>query len=1081
MFPPKHRFLCCLLLLNQLIWAQLSDFNLTLSAIDESCSGNGSISMSVSGATDGALLTYNLFLYPDTTIPIAQTTSTSFNNLESGDYLVQAIQTLGEEQNSQSADITINNVFIALDFEIGQELFGECNETILVVTTLSGNPQFFEILSGPVTAPLQEENTFNNLPNGTYVVRVFDECGNALTKTYTLISNAPTFSVSAIQIPDIIENCDNNMISYSIIAGNQAELNYPLTITYMSTLLDGSNSSSFTNTYDNGPSDILEITEYLANFNGQSFQIEIIVEDACGDNINVDEFISNRPQVSLLPIPTVCGQNLLIDVANVSTPYTIEFTEAPDEFNPSDYNDNEGVYTEPTIFFEEEEIGLPIGIYSITLVDACGRIDTASIELTEEIEDPIITAINAGCDPQTGEFSISIPGREITAASITDAPEAYGNDLPDNISDFISSDGSVLAVSDVVKGTYTVEFVDNCGIIYVEIIEIPDLINLSLNVETFPNCDSDTGSLRVDGGYGPIASVVFTEAPPAFEPTLPYDYSNAITSNGFFYVDTLPAGSYTILFTDICGNEILRNQNIQGYSSTPSIYSLQRNCGSFNLSIFDPDETVGNLAYWFQKYYPENESWGHPETGVIYSEGQLPNSSNSISIQNGETILNNFFTGTFRIIKSFQSLNNTNNDDFCFDILPEFDVGTDLIIKDVFSLNCDENSGPGDIIVDVIGVPPYNFSIISPITIDNGEDNIFTGLEPGVYDIRVEDVCGSIGAISINLSDLPPVVAIETPSDMVNCSDDGSLQAQFDLSQQNSQLLGNQDPERYTISYHLNQNDADTGNNPISESYENISNPQTIFARIVNNSLDVCYETTSFQLIVGATPVLGSDENFIICEEETLILAAESGYSSYLWSTGETTREIIVDSAGIYTVTVSNDYGDFSCSADKSFSVDVSGTAVINSIITEDFTANQNSIAIDVSGLGDYEYSLDGVIYQQEPLFTNLDSGDYTVYIRDRNGCGIINQAIALLDYDRFFTPNDDGVNDYWQISGSLLEPDLKVYVFDRFGKLLTVFFGDQRGWDGYYNGKKMPTSDYWFRVERLNGKSHFGHFTLKR
>ncbi|WP_422103888.1 T9SS type B sorting domain-containing protein [Winogradskyella sp.] len=1067
--------------MGQLIAAQLNDFDLSLSVIDESCAGNGSISMTVSGTTDGASIVYNLFLYPDVNTPIAQTSANIFSNLESGNYKVQAIQALGELQNSQNADGTVNSVFSVLDFEIEQGALGECDTSSLIVTTLSGNPEFYEIISGPVTVPLQEENTFNNLPDGTYVIRVFDDCGNALTKTYTLIAVEASFSISAIQQPDILDSCEEITISYSIIAQSGVILSYPISVEYTSSLLDGSASTSFTNTYDTGPDNELEITETIANFDDETYELEITVQDDCGNIVINTEVVDLNPQISLMPVPGICNDNLTINVTNILPPYTLEFIEAPEGFNPSDFNDNDGVYTESTILFEQEETGLPIGTYTVVVVDSCGRSDTATVDLVEELEEPMITTNNRGCDPLTGEFTFSIPDREIVSAVFMDAPVDYENDIPDNIGSFISSSGSLLAVSDLVIGSYMLEVIDNCGNIYLEEIVIPELEDLPLNISTSPNCLSDTGSLRIGGSYGTIESVVVIEAPSTFSSTLPFDYSDAILASGIFYVDSLPTGNYTVQFTDSCGNEFTFNQNIESYVSDPSIYSLQKNCGSFDLGILDTDDSVTNKSFWFQKYYPDSDSWGHPDTGVIYTEGELPNDSNAIAIQNGETILNNFFIGTFRLIKAFQSFNDLNADSYCLDIFAEFDIGSDLIINNVFNLNCDGGSGPSDIFVDVTGVPPYNFSIISPIVIDNAEDNVFTGLDPGIYEIRVEDACGSIEAISINLMDLVPVVTIGSPMDLVICSEESTNQAIFDLSQQNPELLGSQNPENFTITYHLNQNDADSGNNPISENYENITNPQTIFARLINNTIDICYKTTSFQLTVGLIPELGVDESITICEDAPILLSADSGYSSYLWSTGQLTRDIIVNTAGVYSVTVSNDYGDFSCSATKTYTVEASGVAVVNSIVTEDFTANSNSITIEVLGLGDYEYSLDGLTYQPQSFFTDLSTGDYTIFIRDRNGCGVITESISLLDYRRFFTPNGDGDNEYWQISGSQFEPDLKVFVYNRYGKLLTAFSGDQRGWDGTYNGKRMPTSDYWFVVERKNGKTHVGHFTLKR
>lgn len=1079
-FSQKYYILFCLFITSQLLSAQLSDFNFSVSATDESCSGNGSISMNVSDTTTGAELTYILFLYPDIDTPIAQTSANTFSSLENGNYLVQAIQTLNELQNSQTADATVNEIISVLDFEVGQGFTGECNSASLVVTTLSGNAQSFEIISGPVTAPLQMDNFFNNLLEGTYVIRVFDDCGNALTKTYTLLLSDISFAISNAQQPDFFSNCEETTISQVITAGEGRELLYPITVNYTISLLDGSESISFSDTYETGPEMNLELTETFANFDDQIFEIVIVVEDACGDIVTSAEVISPNPEVTMNPIPGDCGSNLIIVVTNLLPPYTLEFTEAPGEFDPSDYNDNEGVYTESLIVFEQENTGLPYGVYSVRVVDSCGRISTSIIDLFEDPIEPNITAINGGCNALLGELFVNIPDREIVSAIFTESPETYENEIPDDISEFITTNDS-LEVESLPKGTYILEMIDNCGTVYIEEIIIPDLEELPINVATSPSCASDSGSLRIAGSYGVITSVLIVEAPTEFSQTLPFDYSAAILPAGFFYVDDLPAGNYNIEFTDSCGNEFMFNQNIESYNNNDLIFDLQRNCGSFDLSIMDADDSVTNQSYWFQKYYTESDSWGHPDTGVIYTEGELPNTSNSISIENGESLLNIFFIGNFRLIKAFQSINSPSIDAYCFDIFGEFEVDSDLIINDVFNLNCDGGSGPSNILVDVIGVPPYNFSIVSPIFIDNGSNNIFTDLSPGIYEIRVEDVCGSIEAITVNSLDLLPVVNLGIPSDLVICSEVFANQAVFDLSQQNNQLLGNQNPENLTLTYHLTQSDADSGNNPISENYENIINPQNIYVRMIHNTLDICYETDAFQLIVGLSPQLGPDEIMTICEDNALLLSAESGYSSYLWSSGETSRSIVVNDAGVYSVVVSSDYSGFSCNATKTYTINVSSAANINTIVTEDFNSIGNSIDIEVSGLGEYEYSLDGLSYQSESEFTDLTSGNYTVFIRDRNGCGVSTKDISLLNYRKFFTPNGDGDNEYWHISGAEFEADLQVFIYNRYGKLLTSFFGNQIGWDGSYNGKLMPTSDYWFVAERTNGLMHTGHFTLKR
>ncbi|MFK7833195.1 MAG: T9SS type B sorting domain-containing protein [Winogradskyella sp.] len=1068
-------------MISHTVFCQLNDFNFTVSAIDETCAGNGSISMTVSGITENATVTYTLYLYPDSNTPIAQTTADTFTNLDSGDYRVEAMQTLGNAQNTQSADITINNSISALDYDIEQAFFGDCNTAGLVINITNGTAELYEIISGPITAPLQTENSFSGLVEGTYVIRVFDSCNNALTKTFTLLIGSTTFTVSNTIPSGVLDNCTEVTITNVIAAGNGGGLVYPISVNYVIFPPDDSTPLTFEQTYQTGADLELEATETIANYEDQSFEIEVIVEDQCGNMVSVINVIDPNPQVNMSMVASFCGFNLNINVTNVLPPYTLEFTEAPEGFDPLAHNNStDGIYTESNISFGEEDSSLPFGMYSVLVTDACDRAGTATIELIEEEIEPEISVSNGGCNPLFATLNVNIPDRDIVSAIFTDAPENYENTIPDAVSDSITENG-ILIIENLPEGDYTLELIDECDTIYVLEINVSIEYDVSPTVFTTPNCATETGTLRIASPIGSIQSIVVTEAPETFTQALPFDYSANILSTGVFYVDSLPEGTYTIEFSDTCENEFSIEQTIVAYQSDSSIYNVQRNCGSFDLGIFDNDTSVFDQTYWLQVYSEESDRWVHPNTNVPYTEGEIPNVSNAIALENNETLLNIFVTGNFRLIKVFQPFNNPNPDERCLDIFAEFEVVSDLIIKDVFNLNCEGGSGPSDILVDVLGVAPYQFSIVSPVVIENGSDNIFTNLNPDIYEIRVEDVCGSIETITVNLEDLLPVVSVGTPSDIVVCSDLGNGQAVFDLAQQNDTLLGIQNPEVITVTYHLNQNDADEGSNPIPENFENSINPQTIYARLDHNTLDICYQTASFQLIVGDIPQLGPDEVLTLCDGGFVTLSAGLGYSSYLWSTGESSSSIVVSSAGNYSVTVSENYSDFSCEATKSFSVDVSGIATIESIETEDFSLNGNSITINVSGFGDYQYSLDGINYQPENRFINLPTGDYMVFVRDKNECGVVTQQVYLLNYMKFFTPNGDNVNEYWQILGAEFEPSLKIYVYNRYGKLLTVFRGIDTGWDGRYNGEIMPTSDYWFVVERAHGKTHKGHFTLKR
>lgn len=263
-----------------------------------------------------------------------------------------------------------------------------------------------------------------------------------------------------------------------------------------------------------------------------------------------------------------------------------------------------------------------------------------------------------------------------------------------------------------------------------------------------------------------------------------------------------------------------------------------------------------------------------------------------------------------------------------------------------------------------------------------------------------------------------------------------------------------------------------------TDAYE-LKNPTTtLYCAVV--SPDGCHAVAPLILTLLPSPVPSVPDTVILCEDKSVAVNAGTGFSSYAWSTGETTDTIVINRPGDYSVTVSYTHGAKLCYATRSFTVVLSNTAVIKSISTTDFTENNNTIEINAAGYGRYEYSLDGSNYQDSNLFTGLAAGMYTAYVRDKNKCGIAAQEVFLLSYPKYFTPNADGANDNWHISFSGKEPGLTTAIFDRFGKLVKQLLYNE-SWDGTYNGRNLPSDDYWFLVTRKDGREFRGHFSLKR
>jgi len=321
------------------------------------------------------------------------------------------------------------------------------------------------------------------------------------------------------------------------------------------------------------------------------------------------------------------------------------------------------------------------------------------------------------------------------------------------------------------------------------------------------------------------------------------------------------------------------------------------------------------------------------------------------------------------------------------------------------------------------------------------------------------------------------------------CDNDGNEDGftTFNLADANDTILAGA-PGGLEIAYYETYSDALLENNPLNSTFTNTeAYNQTVYARVEN--ANACYGISEIELTVFELPNIETELETLYCLNffpETIVLdggVIDDIPNNYLydWSTGENTIEIEINEPGTYTVTVTNTNG---CSKNRTITVVPSNIATVTDVEIKDASDN-NVVTVFVTGEGDYEYAIQGISgpYQDSNTFENLSPGIYTVYIRDKNNCGIVEEDVSVIGFPKFFTPNNDNYNDFWQIKGvsEQFQPNSKVFIFDRYGKLLKELNPLGPGWDGTYNGEKMPTSDYWFSVTLEDGRTFTSHFTLKR
>jgi len=331
-------------------------------------------------------------------------------------------------------------------------------------------------------------------------------------------------------------------------------------------------------------------------------------------------------------------------------------------------------------------------------------------------------------------------------------------------------------------------------------------------------------------------------------------------------------------------------------------------------------------------------------------------------------------------------------------------------------------------------------------------------------------------------------------SDLLYCDDDldgddtnGFVQ-NIDLDSKIPLILGPlQDEDDFTVTFHETQADAIAGTGALSSPYTNTTQGrQTIFVRVINDDTGCVNDNDTFDIVVNPLPDFTVTNPQIVClNGPELVLSVENSAAAYdfEWTTpdGNTIigSQITVSSGGLYTVTGTTIDGT-NCSRTREIQVNESIIATLSDAdITIVDDSDNNSITIDPTnlGIGDYEYALLDdqnnfeVNYQDAPLFENLGGGFYTILVRDKNGCGTATLAVSVIEFPKFFTPNNDGQNDTWAIKGanSTFYPTSQISIFNRFGKLVAQIDIDNVGWTGTYNGKTLPSDDYWYAIKLID------------
>ncbi len=355
-------------------------------------------------------------------------------------------------------------------------------------------------------------------------------------------------------------------------------------------------------------------------------------------------------------------------------------------------------------------------------------------------------------------------------------------------------------------------------------------------------------------------------------------------------------------------------------------------------------------------------------------------------------------------------------------------------------------------------------------------------------------------------------------SPLIYCDDNDAVPVndgftRINLTVNDIDIIGTQNipADQLKVVYFASEQDF-LNNRPIADptQFINTSSPQTIIAvvRYIDEEL-FCEANVQFQVIVHKRPELLPIAGGYICEDLNskeitgflIDTKLDSKLYNFIWKlnggviAGANLSYYEAKLPGTYTVSTTDkitgcdSFNVINVVITKiaPFSVTIDETVGNRDEMTED---GKQTIVVNVldrkTPPGVYEFALDEGVYQNSNVFYDVTAGEHLVWVRDRlTGACAVSKLVSVMNYPKFFTPNGDGHNDTWNIKGLISQPDAKIYIFDRFGKLLKQVSPAGEGWDGTFGGRPVPSTDYWFTVEyndlQGNRREFKGHFSLKR
>lgn len=907
-----------------------------LNIINANCSaGGGAFSVFASGGT--LPITFS--------IGDNETSNPFFSDLAAGSYTITATDANGC-QATQSIEIDLIGTLELAAAEVVDATCG-LNNGRITVNPISGRSPYQYQLGGTTV----NSSIITNLAAGTYEIIVTDAVGCSATQTITIEEQG---GVEANILSSTIANCAQSIGQFEVeVTSGMPPYRYDI---------------------GNGE----QGEPIFTNLSGGTYEVTIIDANDCEatQSVTIEETppitteIANQNNTS-------CGlENGLfsINVRTGTAPYTFEIG------NETFDNGN----------FEN----LSAGTYEVVITDAndCSTVEVVTIEEgTSTIEAIASVDVIASCGQSIGSFEVTATG------GVEPYTYSIGN-----------GDQTEPIFTNLSGGDYEYTITDATGCTFTSQIEIEETPPITATIENQSDAKCGEDNARFD--------VVVTSGTPPYS----YNIGNGVVSNPTF--TNLPSGFYTVTITD--ANFCTTTESVGLDESLPLSVNIEEKviakCGAAN-GAFTAAVTGGTAPYTYSIGTAstndptfENLSGGNYELTITDSQGceevveveieqtntitaQLvsqtiatcgqENASIEITVEGGqvpyeyiiddetysESTINGLGVGTYNVTVSDAFDCSTN-----LQVTIEENSNIQASVEAVQDDSCGEGSGAFTIAVSA-GTAPYTF------TWENGtnENGIFTNVAAGNYNVTATDAAGCQAIVQVDIeagTDLELTVlnqqapTCSEANGVITVSANGGIEPySFSIGNgtSTSSTFNGLSSGDYTV-------EVIDGNGCVSEVEINLTSPDAAPVVSIVNQLDVSCRLNngSFELQVegGATPY------------------------TYDMGDGTTNNPIFTDlSEGTYVVTITDDKG---CEVMQEVTIGSVDELIVKIENLENASCEQANGQFTVTpegGAAPYTYNI-GNGATNNPTFTNLAEGIYTVTVVDSRNCEEIHVATVSQD-----------------------------------------------------------------------------------